>query len=59
MGIFQMPVEFMLHWRRIVLFDMWVVMTMFMNGRLQSDVSVCTYTKRKLAGCIARHDYVN
>ena len=34
-------------------------MTMFMNGRLQGDVPVCAYAKRKPSRCIARHEYVN
>ena len=59
MRTFQMPVMFMLHRRPIVLFDMRVVMTMFMNGRLQGDMTVCAYAKRKLARCIARHEYIN
>ena len=59
MRAFQMSVMFMLHQRRIVLFDMRAVMTMFMNERFQSDVTVCAYAKRKASRCIARHEYVN
>jgi len=58
MGTFQMFVMFMPHRRWIVLFDMRVVLTMFMNGRLQGDMPVSAYAKRKIAGCIARHEYI-
>jgi hypothetical protein len=59
MRTFQMPAVFMFHRRWIVLFDMRAVMTMFMSKRLQGDVPICTYAKRKLTRCIARHEYVN
>ena len=58
MGTFYMSIVFMLHRGRIV-FNMWVVMTMFMNEWFQGDVPVCTYTQRKLARSIARDEYVN
>ena len=59
MRIFHMSIVFMFQQRRIVLFDMRVIMTMFMNDRLQGDMTVCANAKRKLARCIARHEYVN
>jgi len=32
---------------------------MFMDDRLQGDVPICTYAKRKVSGGIARHECIN